>query len=193
MIFSITEVLRDGSNSTCITTAESKSRLYRRWVTSPNSPQDLKELPVVVLGDHLQCGGLDGLKLYVNTAPSHGTDECGAEETVRVCDMMKEDHPTACKFLCPCPVHDGGCQAVLLLWNRHSLPSDQAPGKMCEVSFELWFLPQIIRQGSRKQDLLVSALALDLKVTKCLFHNNCIYFLPFAEQKIIWSKQICRQ
>ena len=93
----------------------------------------LEELPVMILGSNLVCDGRGGLKMYVNTAANPGTDMCSIGQQIRECNLVEEDNPTACKFLCPCPVHDGGCKAGLLRWNRQHLPSSQPRGQICEV------------------------------------------------------------
>ena len=88
----------------------------------------------MILGSHLLCDGRDGLKMYVNTAANPGTDMCSIGQDLRECSLIKDDNPTVCKFLCRCPVHDGGCKVGFLRWNRHHLPFNQPHGQICEVA-----------------------------------------------------------
>ena len=93
----------------------------------------LEELSLTILGSYLLCDGRDGLKMYVNSAANPGTDVCSIGQELRECSLTEDNNPTACKFLCPCPTHDGGCKIGLLHWNRQHLPSSQPHGQICEV------------------------------------------------------------
>ena len=133
IILYVTGPLFDENNSTCITTAESESPIYRKLLEFPICAPVLEELPVMILGSHLLCGGRDGLKMYVNTAANPGTDMCSIGQPIRECSLTGDNNPAACKFLCPCPVHDWGCKIGLLRWNRQHLSSSQSHGQICEV------------------------------------------------------------
>ncbi len=128
----------DGNKDTCVTTAGNERTFFRWRFDFPGCVADLEVLPVMVSGDHLLCGGKDGLNIYVNTAPLPATllarDMCTATGLeLRKCHLTADDSPTVCKFQCLCPIHDGGCKAGLLYWKRHRLPSNQPPGQICEV------------------------------------------------------------
>ena len=127
--------LLDGSNSTCITIAESSTSRYRKLLEFGDCIPPLEELPITILGSHLMCDGRDGLEIYVNTAANPGTDMCSIGQELRECSLTEDDNPTgnACKFLCPCPVHDGGCTVGFLQWNLEHLPANQPSGQICEV------------------------------------------------------------
>ena len=87
----------------------------------------------MILGFQLLCDGRDGLKMFANTAANLGTDMCSIGQELRECRLTEDDNPTACKFNCTCPVHDGGCTAGFLRWNRQHLPTNQPHGQICEV------------------------------------------------------------
>ena len=91
----------------------------------------------MISGSHLLCDGRDGLKMYVNTAANPGTDMCSIGQKLRECSLSQDGNPSGCRFLCPCPDHDGGCKVGLLGWNRQHLPLNQPHGQICEVVVRL--------------------------------------------------------
>ena len=138
MISIITDVtgsgpLFDGSSLTCITTAESSTSLYKKMLEFGNGVPNQEELPVTILGSHLRCDGRDGLRMYLNMEANPGTNMCRIRQDLKGCSLTKDDHPTACKFLCPSPVYDDGRAVGFLLWNRQHLPANQPSGQICEV------------------------------------------------------------